>query len=107
MATLTHDLQHHAKDKWELASALALGFTCELNPLGWQAYRRGPGNNSWRIHFPTTGTQWYFTGYDKGTIRARDSYRNADVKQRFVLRTRLDVLRFVAHVAAQTPKGTA
>ena len=78
MATLIHDIQHHAKDKAELVFMLGTLFASELNPLGWQSMRAGKGNNSWRIYLERDGQPtkiWYFTGYEKGEILVRNKYR--------------------------------
>ena len=98
MATLIHDLEHHAKDKANLALTLSLLFATELNPVGWQAIRAGKGNNSWRIYLERDGKPtkfWYFTGYEKGEILVRNNYRWHKATQRFALKKRLDVIRFV------------
>jgi len=103
MATLIHDIEHHAKDKANLVYVLSLLFATELNPIGWQALRAGKGNNSWRIYLKQDGKPtkiWYFTGYGRNHIWVRDRYhwKNPYIKY-FELKTRLDVVRFVEHVA--------
>ena len=104
MATLIHDIHDHGKDKQELAYALGLLFATELNPLGWQALRGSKGNNSWRIYLKRDGKPtkiWYFTGYDKGAILARNNYLHKKVTQQFTIKTRPDAIRFVRNVASQ------
>lgn len=95
--TLMHDVQHHAKDKANVIYALALLFATELNPEGWQAYRQGKGNNSWRIYLDRPGKPtktWYFTGYHKGTVMVRNDYHWKNSSRRFTITTRTDCARF-------------
>jgi hypothetical protein len=102
MATLLHDIEHHAKDKASLVYVLSLLFATELNPIGWQAMRSGNGNNSWRIYLKRDGKPtkiWYFTGYGKNHILVRNRYFWKDSRKQFNMKTRLDVIRFVEHVA--------
>jgi len=99
--TLMHDIEHHAKDKASLVQTLALLFATELNPAGWQVYRGRNGNNSWRIYLVKEGKPtkiWYFTGYDKGKIRARNQYHWLHASKKFTMKTRVDVIRFVKFV---------
>ncbi len=101
MATLLHDIEHHAKDKADVVYVLSLLFATELNPLGWQAMRAGKGNNSWRIYLKRDGKPtkiWYFTGYGRNHILVRNRYLWTDARKQFNLKTRLDVVRFVEHV---------
>ena len=97
MADLIHDLQHHASDKYEIAAAIALCFASILNPEGWQVYHYGKGNNSWRMWHPVTKKTWFFTGYEKGKVLARDSYR-WEQANRVTLASRLDVIRWAKKV---------
>ncbi len=102
MATLIHDIEHHAKDKADVVLTLSLLFATELIPAGWQAVRAGKGNNSWRIYLERDGKPtkiWYFTGYDKGTVLARNDYHWAKANKKFTIKTRLDAVRFAQHVA--------
>lgn len=99
--TLLHDVEHHAKDKADLIYTLALLFTTELNPMGWQAMRGGKGNNSWRIYLvreekPTK--IWYFTGYEKGAIQVRNDYHIKKASKKFTIKTRTDAIRFARFV---------
>lgn len=103
MATLLHDIEHHAKDKADVVLTLGLLFATELNPLGWQALHGNKGNNSWRIYLREDGKEskiWYFTGYDKGAIVARNDYHWAKANKQFTIKTRLDAIRFVRHAKA-------
>lgn len=103
MATLVHDIEHHAKDKANLVYLLSLLFATELNPIGWQALRAGKGNNSWRIYLERDGKPtkiWYFTGYDKNLILVRNKYHWHKSTKRFTIKTRLDAIRFVRHAKA-------
>jgi hypothetical protein len=102
MATLLHDIEHHAKDKADVVLTLSLLFATELNPLGWQVFHNSKGNNSWGIYLERDGRTakvWHFTGYDKGAIIARNNYHWAKANKRFTIKTRLDVVRFAQHVA--------
>ena len=102
MATLLHDIEHHAKDKANIVLTLSLLFATELNPLGWQVLHNGKGNNSWAIYLERDGKPnlvWHFTGYDKGTVRARNQWYWARSTKRFTIKTRLDAVRFAQHVA--------
>lgn len=99
--SLIHDLQHHAADKADVASTLALLFATELNPAGWQVLHGGKGNNSWRIYLKREGKKplvWYFTGYEKGQILARNDYWWIYTTKRYTLKTRVDVIRFTRAV---------
>jgi hypothetical protein len=98
MATLIHDLQHHAKDKYEVVAALALCFTTILNPQGWQMIHCGSGNNSWRMYHPDTGAIWYFTGYQKGKVFVRNNWFWARSSKRETISTRTDALRWAQQV---------
>lgn len=95
--TLLHDIEHHAEDKADLVYTLALLFTTELNPAGWQSVRAGKGNNSWRIILEREGKPtkiWFFTGYEKGAINVRNDYWSSRASKRFTIKTRLDAIRF-------------
>lgn len=95
--TLLHDIEHHAKDKADLVYTLALLFTTELNPKGWQASHAGKGNNSWRIYLKKDGKIhkiWYFTGYHNGTVMVRNDYHWKNSNKRFTIKTRTDCIRF-------------
>ena len=105
--TLLHDIEHHAEDKAGLVYTLALLFTTDLNPAGWQSVRSGKGNNSWRIYLKQEGKPtkiWYFTGYNKGTIQVRNEYWASRSDKRFTIRKRADVIRFVQFVIKEGRK---
>ena len=95
--TLIHDLQHHAQDKAEVASAIALAFASMLNPNGWQVWQNRTANNSWSIYLMEEGKtirEWYFTGYKRGTVTARNAYFMKDATRVVELKTRRDVIRW-------------
>lgn|SRR5580765_444071 len=106
MPTLIHLVEDHAKDKADLIYALGLLFATELNPRGWQMRKGtiGNGQNSWRMYQYQDGSPknlvkiWYFTGYDKGTIVARNDYFWQQATKKFEMKTRLDVIRFSQYV---------
>ena len=101
MASLIHDIEHHAKDKADLVYTLGVLFTTELNPKGWQVLHGGKGNNSWRIYLKEEGKPtkiWYFTGYQKGSILVRNDYYWARSNRKFTIKTRVDAIRFVRQI---------
>ena len=98
MGSLLHDLQHHAKDKHDVAAALALCFASILNPRGWQLLQAGKGNNSWRMYHPDTSTIWYFTGYQKGKVLARNNWFWARSSQRVTIASRVDAIKWALKV---------
>ena len=98
MSTLAHDIQHHAKDKADIVLFLSLLFATELNPRGWQVLQGRNGNNSWRIYLRRDGKPtliWYFTGYNKGMVVARNDYVWKKASKKISLSSRTDVIRFV------------
>jgi hypothetical protein len=103
METLIHLVEDHAKDKAVPIHALGLLFTTELNPLGWQMRKGtiGKGQNSWRMYRYQDGQPvkiWYFTGYDKGVVVARNDYFWQQATKKFAIKTRLDAIRFSQYV---------
>lgn len=109
--TLFHDIHHHAKDKKEIALTLMAGFATRLNPpkpgqtFGWQILRGNVGNNSWRMYLPGSKPvrMWFFTGYEHGVVKARNAYYWADVTESHRITSRVEALRFIEHVRANTP----
>ncbi len=107
--TLIHDIYHHAKDKKEIALTLMAGFATRLNPpmpgrtFGWQILHGNSGNNSWRMYLPGQSRIWFFTGYEHGVVVARNAYYWADVTESHRITSRVEALRFIEHVRANTP----
>lgn len=103
--TLIHDIAHHAKDKAEIVYALSVLFATELNPIGWQSKRKTKGNNSWQIYLKQDNKPtkiWYFTGYNKGFIIARNAYFWNHSSQKIKIATRIDAVRFTDKVIRES-----
>lgn len=98
MPSLTHALDHHARDKKEIVDTLLEGWASALTPLGWQLKRWGAGHNSYRMWIPNQLPIWYFTGYAKCQVVARNAFLTRDVTERHVITSSREALAFIARV---------
>jgi len=97
--TLFHAMEHHAKDKEEVITALALVYTVVLSPKGWGIKQARNGNGSWFVYKQDdTSIQYHFRNGGKGVIRVQNHYQRSRATWECELRTRVDVLRFAFKV---------
>ncbi len=95
--TMIHAMEHHAKDKVVVINALSVLFTTELSPLGFTSENTKGGLASWK--FVKGHKEYHFRDGGNGCVLVyRNWYGASQGEKPYELRTRMDVIKWVAKV---------